>query len=130
MGQEEMANELDRIRDILREIDPTSEKYTTGVRNYHELFKTLHEELESCEADLNGRHKRELEKARLELERLEEMNRNKQATRELVFGIVKLLLSILGILAAIILTGSFEQTSILSQKCFSLIQQILKFLKV
>ena len=129
MGQEEMANELDRIRAILREIDPTSEKYSVGIKNYHELFKTLHEELESCEADLNGRHKRELEKARLELERLEEMHRNKQATREVILGLVKPVLSIVGILAAIILTGSFEQTSILSQKCFSLIQQIIKFLK-
>ena len=129
MGQDEMAKELDRMLSILRELDPTSEKYTEGRKNYQEMFKTLHEELDACEADLNGRHKRELDKARLELERLEEMHRNKQATRELILGLVKLVLSIVGILAAIILTGSFEQTSILSQKCFSLIQQIIKFLK-
>lgn len=129
MSQEEMANELDRILEDLKKIDPTSEKYTEGRKNYQEMFRTLHEELEACEADINGRHKRELDKARLELERLEEMHRNKQATRETVLGLVKLLLTIVGILAAIILTGSFEQTSILSQKCFTLIQQIIKFLK-
>ncbi len=129
MSQEEMANELDRMLSILRELDPTSEKYTEGRKNYQEMFRTLHDELDACEADLNGRHKRELEKARLELERLEEMHRNKQATRETVLGLVKLILTIVGILGAIILTGSFEQTSILSQKCFTLIQQIIKFLK-
>ena len=129
MNQEEMANELDRILEDLKKIDPTSEKYTEVRKNYQEMFRTLHEELEACEADINGRHKRELDKARLELERLEEMHRNKQATRETVLGLVKLLLTIVGILAAIILTGSFEQTSILSQKCFTLIQQIIKFLK-
>lgn len=129
MSQEEMANELDRILEDLKKIDPTSEKYTEVRKNYQEMFRTLHEELEACEADINGRHKRELDKARLELERLEEMHRNKQATRETVLGLVKLLLTIVGILVAIILTGSFEQTSILSQKCFTLIQQIIKFLK-
>ena len=129
MSQEEMANELDRILEDLKKIDPTSEKYTEARKNYQEMFRTLHEELEACEADINGRHKRELDKARLELERLEEMHRSKQATRETVLGLVKLLLTIVGILAAIILTGSFEQTSILSQKCFTLIQQIIKFLK-
>ena len=129
MNQEEMANELDRILEDLKKIDPTSEKYTEVRKNYQEMFRTLHEELEACEADINGRHKRELDKARLELERLEEMHRNKQATRETVLGLVKLLLTIVGILVAIILTGSFEQTSILSQKCFTLIQQIIKFLK-
>lgn len=125
MSQEDMAKELQRILGILEELDPTSEKYSTAVKNYHELMKTLHEELESCDSDLDHSLKRELDKARLELNKLEEKNRMHQAKVEAILGIAKIGLTVAGTLAAIIVTGSLEESTILSQKCFGLVRGLM-----
>lgn len=122
MSQEEMAKELERILEKLKTLDPTTEEYSTAVKNYHELMKTLHEELEACDADLDHGLKRELDKARLELAKIEERNRVHQARMDAILGLVKIGLTVSGTLAAIIVTGSLEESTILSQKCFSLIR--------
>ena len=122
MSQEEMAKELERILEKLKTLDPTTEEYSTAVKNYHELMKTLHEELEACDADLDHGLKRELDKARLELAKIEERNRVHQARMDAILGLVKIGLTVSGTLVAIIVTGSLEESTILSQKCFSLIR--------
>lgn len=124
MNQEQMANELDRILGELTNLDPASEKYSTAVKNYHELMRTLHEELESCDSDLDHSLKRGLDKARLELNQLEERNRVRQARLDTIVGFAKIGLSVAGTLAAIIVTGSLEESTILSQKCFSFIRNL------
>ena len=125
MSQEEMANELERILEQLKTLDPTKDDYSTAVKNYHELFRTLHEELEACDSDLDHTLKRELEKAKLELSKTEEENRAKQAKRDALWGLVKIGASGVVALAAIVATGSMEQSTILSQKCFSFIRALM-----
>lgn len=129
MNQEEMATELQRLLDKLAKLDPTTEEYSTAVKNYHELMKTLHEELEACDSDLDHSLKRELDKARLELNQTEEKNRARQAKVDAILGIVKIGCSIAGTIAAIIVTGSLEESTILSQKCFGLVRGLLPGIK-
>ncbi len=124
MSQEEMANELTRILEKLETLDPTTEAYSIAVKNYHELYKTLHEELEACDSDLDHRLKRELDKERLELSKIEERNRAKQARNDAIWGLAKIGVTGVMTLAAIIVTGSLEETTILSQKCFGFIRAL------
>lgn len=124
MNQEDMANELERILKILEKLDPSSEQYSTAVKNYHELQKALHEELEACDADLDHRLKRELDKARQELNEKESKERSKQVKIDAILGLTKIGLSVAGTLAAIALTGSLEESTILSAKCLSWIKGI------
>lgn len=129
MNQEDMALELQRLLDKLETLDPTTEEYSTAVKNYHELMKTLHEELEACDSDLDHSLKRELDKARLELNQTEEKNRNRQAKIDAALSITKTVLSVVGTIAAIIVTGSLEESTILSQKCFGLVRGLLPGIK-
>ena len=125
MNQEELANEIDRILEILRTLDPTSPAYTTAAKNYHEMMSTLHEELEECDSELDHKLKRELDKARFEQSKIEEANRSKEAKREAILNLAELGIKIGGVLAAIIVTGSLEETTILSKNGFSLVRTLL-----
>lgn len=129
MDQEKMADELKRLLEKLETLDPTTEDYSTAVKNYHELMKTLHEELEACDSDLDHSLKRELDKSRLELNKLEEKNRNRQATVDAILSVVKIGLSIVGTIGAIVVTGSLEESTILSQKCFGLVRGLMPGIK-
>lgn len=125
MNQEEMANELERILEEMKHLDPATEKYKFAVSNYHELMKALHEELEACDSDLDHTLKRELDKARFELSKSEEKNRVHQAKVDALIGLGKVGLTILGTVLAIVVTGSLEESTILSQKCFGLVRGLL-----
>lgn len=129
MNQEEMASELQRLLEKLKTLDPTTEAYSTAVKNYHELMKTLHEELDACDSDLDHSLKRELDKSRLELNQLEEKNRARQAKVDTIISVVKIGMSVAGTIAAIIVTGSLEESTILSQKCFGLVRGLLPGIK-
>ena len=124
MNQEDMAKELAKILEELSKLDPKSEQYTTAVRNYHELQKAFHEELEACDSDLDHRLKRSLDKARQELNEKEVENRLRQAKMEAIIGLAKIGLTVVGTLAAIVLTGSLEESTILSSKCLAWVKGI------
>lgn len=142
MNQEEMANELERVLEILKTLDPTSKEYTEANRNYHELLKAFHEELSACDADLDHRLKRELDKAeqtrreketeeKVELDKIrqqlnerEAADRLKMAKFDAIIGLAKIGLTVSGTLAAIVLTGTLEESTILSAKCLSWIKGI------
>lgn len=125
MSQEDMANELSRILEEMRKLDPTTEKYKTTLDNYSKLMHTLHEELESCDSDLDHALKRKIDEAMLDLKRMEAKNSTKQAKLEVWLGLIKIGLAILGMLGAIIITGSLEQSTILSQKCLSFVRMLM-----
>jgi len=132
MNQEDMANELSRILKIMCGLDPTTEKYGDTLDHYSKLMSTFHKELESCNSDLENSSKLKLDEMTLkakELEmqlRTEEAKENsKKAKREAWFGLIKIGLLILGMLFGIILTGSLEQSTILSQKCFSFVSKLM-----
>ena len=124
MNQERMANELGRILDAIEKLDPTTREYADAMKNYHELLTAFHEDLESSDADLNNRLKRELDKAKQDLAEKEAADRMRQAKIEAVIGLAKVGLTVSGTLAAIVLTGSLEESTILSSKCLSWIKGI------
>lgn len=125
MDLDEMLEEITRLQGELKKLDPKTEAYSTAVKNYHELMKTFHEELESRDSDLDHSLKRELDKARLELSKVEEKNRVTQGRWDVVVNVLKIAGSVAATFGAIILTGSLEETTILSQKCFSLVRNVL-----
>lgn len=126
MSQEDMAKELDRILEKLRELDPTTEAYSFGIKNYHELMKTLHEELDACDSDLDRRQKRYVEQKRAELAEREERNRRIQFIVDSILRVSGKAVSAGMLLGGIILTGTLEQNTILSSKCFSLVQKFIQ----
>ena len=125
MDQEKMANELDRILEKLSKVDPLSEEYTKGIRNFSDLMDSLHKELRSCDESLANDQKRAIDKEKLELEKDKENHARIQAKKEAILGIIKQVIVILGMSGCIVLTVFCEQSSIISQKAFS----FLKFFK-
>lgn len=130
--QEQLMEEMERILDKLKELDPTSETYGVVLRSYRELEKALHEDLSACEEDLNGRLQRTLKEAeqklderRQELAEKEASNKLKVAKMEAIIGLAKTALTIIGTVVAILVTGSLEETTILSSKCLSWIKAII-----
>jgi len=122
MNQEKMANELDRILEKLTKVDPLSEQYTKGVKNFGDLMDALHKELRSCDESLANDQKRAIDKDKLELEKDKEKHAQIQARREAILSIIKQILVIFGMAGCIVLTVFFEQSSIISQKAFSFIK--------
>ena len=125
MDLDEMLEELNRLQKVMKKLDPSTEAYTIVAKNFHELSKVVHEELESRDSELDHDLKRENDKARLELSKIEERNRKNQGIWDTILGFAKIGGSIAGTLAAILLTGTLEESTILSQKCFSLIKGVL-----
>ena len=125
MDLDEMLEELNRVREKIKDLDPTSEAYSTGVKNLHENQKMLHEELEARDSELDHELKRELDKAKLELSQVEERNRMNQGKWDAILGVVKIGLTVCGTIAAIIVTGSLEESTILSQKCYGLVRGLM-----
>ena len=130
--QERLMEEMERVLEKLKGLDPTSETYGLVLRYYRELEKALHEDLSACEEDLNGRLQRSLKQAEQELNlRKQELaeqeagNRLRTAKMEAIFGLAKTALTIIGTIVAILVTGSLETTSILSSKCLSWIRAII-----
>ena len=124
MNQEDMAKELDRILEFLRELDPSSKEYSEGMVNYHKLWNAFHEEAEACDADLNNRQQREINNKKLLLAEKEARDRVRMAKFEAILGLAKIGLTITGTLAAILLTASCEQGVILSNKCLTWVKAI------
>ena len=125
MDLDEMLEELTRLQEKLKTLDPTTEAYSVAAKNYKTLVDTLHSELEARDSELDHEAKRELDKAKLRLNEIEEKNRVRQGTWDAILGVGKLVLSVAGTFGAIILTGTMEESTILSQKCFSLIRGLL-----
>ena len=136
MIQEEMADELARILGIMCKCEPTTENYGIILDRFSKLMSTFHKELESCNSDLENSSKLKLDEMTLkakelemELRAMEAKENVKRAKREAWFGLIKIGLAILGMLLGIILTGSLEQTTILSQRCLSFVGKIFPALK-
>ncbi len=124
MDLDEIMSEMDRVFDVVKGIDPSTEKYWTTFRNYHELAKCFQEELEARQSELNHKQKRELEKAKHELAKMDVQIRERQVKWEARIKLMLGLLSVVGTLAAIVLTGTFEQSTILSAKCLGWIKAL------
>lgn len=142
MNQEEMAKELDRIQEVLKNLDPTTEAYTVANKNYHELLRAFHEESAACNADLDSRHKRKMEEAdferreketvakieqeqkRQELAEKEAKDKLKAAKMDAIIGLAKIGLTIGGTAVLVVVTGKLEETTILSNKCLAWIKAL------
>ena len=125
MDLDEMLEELERLQKELTKLDPKTEEYTVAAKNFKTLSETLHSELEARDSELDHSLKRDLDKAKLELSKVEEKNRVRQGRWDAILGFAKVGVSVVGTLAAILLTGSLEESTILSQKCFSLVRGLL-----
>lgn len=122
--QDSMLQELERLLDKIKGLDPTTKEYTEAMKNYHELLTAFHEEWKVRDDDLNNEQKRELDKAKQALAEKEAADRRFQAKLEAIMGLAKIGLTVSGTLAAIVLTGSLEESTILNNKCLSWVKMI------
>lgn len=125
MDFDDILEELNRVKKEMLAAKPGTEDYNALLRNFNMLGEMLHRELESRDSQLDHEVKRKVEEATAELDALKEENRTKQTKLELWFSVVRIILTAICTIAAIIVTGSLEQSSILSQKCFSLIRTLI-----
>ena len=125
MDFDDILEELNRVKKEMLAAKPGTESYNVLLRDFNMLGEMLHRELESRDSQLDHEVKRRVEEATAELDALKEDNRRKQTKLELWFSVVRIILTAIGTIAAIIVTGSLEQSSILSQKCFSLIRTLM-----
>lgn len=124
MDLDEIMAEMGRVFGVMKSIDPSTEKYWTTLRNYHDLSKSFQEELEARESELNHKQKRELEKAKQKLAEADTEIRARQVKWD---GQIKLMLGLFSVIStfgAIVLTGTFEQSTILSAKCLGWIKAL------
>ena len=119
-----MVSELERLQERLGELDPTSKDYADTLKNYHELLEAFHEEWKVRDDDLTNEQKRELDKAKQTLAEKEAADRRFQAKLEAIMGLAKIGVTGGFTLAAILLTGTLEETTIMNNKCLSWIKAI------
>jgi len=122
--QEEMLKELERIFGKIQELNPADKEYTDTLKNYHELLNAFHEDCKARDDDLNNELKRKLDEAKQALAEKEAADRLKQAKMEAVIGLAKIGLTVTGTLAAIVLTGTLEETTILNKTCLGWVKAI------
>lgn len=120
--EEKLMAEIDRLLTKVADLEPGSEKYNHLVQIITSLAKVLHDDMSACEADLNGRHKREMDKKELELNRQKVRDAYRQARRDAWLTLGKTGLTIIGIIVSILITGSLEQSTILSKTALSFIK--------
>ena len=72
----------------------------------------------------NNELKRKLDEAKQALAEKEAADRLKQAKMEAVIGLAKIGLTVTGTLAAIVLTGTLEETTILNKTCLGWVKAI------
>ena len=122
--QEDMANELSRILEKMSDKEPDTESYTKMKTNFCDLAKVFHEDLAAADDDLDHRLKRELDRANQELNERKARDAMRQAKMEAIVNLAKSGLMIVGTFGCIVLTGSLEESTILSSKCLSWIKGI------
>lgn len=122
--QEEMLKELERIFGKIQGLNPADKEYTDTLKNYHELLNAFHEDCKARDDDLNNELKRKLDEAKQVLAEKEAADRLKQAKMEAVIGLAKIGLTVTGTLAAIVLTGTLEETTILNKTCLGWVKAI------
>lgn len=122
--QEEMLKELERIFEKIQGLNPADKEYTDALKNYHELLNAFHEDCKVRDDDLNNELKRKLDEAKQALAEKEAADRLKQAKMEAVIGLAKIGLTVTGTLAAIVLTGTLEETTILNKTCLGWVKAI------
>ena len=120
--EEKLMAEIDRVLVKTAGLEPGSEEYDHMIKITESLAKVLHADMEACEADLNGRHKREQDKQELELNRQKARDAYHQARRDAWLTLGKTGLTIIGIIVSILITGSLEQSTILSKTALSFIK--------
>lgn len=146
MDHEKMMNELDRLLDSLHDMNPCEESYATVLKRYKELYQIFLEEDSNCEAQMEKRHKYELELKKLEIEGRKLDIQEKEADAKIEVEQIKAqnyadesrasarytksqarwrLVEIgaqgLVMIACICITGKFEESTILNQKMWSLL---------
>lgn len=124
MNQDEMAQEMDRLMEQIKACEPGSEKQVQLWKVYEIVQKLFHASLEACEEDLNNRQARELNERKQSAAEIEMRNRVRMAKIEALVGLGKVLLTGVFTLAAIVLTGALEETTILSSKCLAWIKNL------
>ena len=122
--QDMMQKELERIFEEIQKLDPKSKEYTDAIKNYHELLNAFHEDCKARDDDLNNELKRKLDKEKQALAEKEAADRLKQAKLDAIIGLAKIGITVSGTLAAIVLTGFMEESTILSAKCLGWIKGI------
>lgn len=122
MEQEKIEEEMKRVREIFGKLDPTSEKYSTAVKNYLDLEKAFSGLIETHESELDHSHKRDCDEVKLEQSEKEEKNRVKLAILEHISGFVKTFTAGGIAIAGIIVAGAIEESSILNPKLIKFVQ--------
>jgi len=125
MEIQDLLNELGRLLGELNKLDPASKEYADTRTNFCELLDAFHAECKLRDEDLNSELKRKLEEAKQRLAEKEAADRLKIARLEALISLAKIGLTVTGTLAAIVLTASLEEGTILSKTCLAWIKAIL-----
>lgn len=125
MQIQDLIEELGRLLKKLNELDPASKEYADARTNFCELLDAFHSECKIRDDDLNNELKRKLEEAKQRLAEKEAADRLKIARLDALISLAKIGLTITGTLAAIVLTASLEEGTILNKTCLAWIKAIL-----
>jgi len=148
MDRDKLGKEIERLQDVLRNLDPNDEVYGSVVERIIKLTKLQMEYDELCDKQIDRQNRFELdqeksneqielEKEKLEMSiRLEEKKfekdlmdvaRQRKITRwQAIWDLVKILLTTGCTVALIVVTGRIEQSAILGQHQWSLIPKLFK----
>lgn len=125
MDLDKLYEEKERLEEVLVKLDPTTDAYATVQKALEKNLDMIHKAEEAEQSRLDHFHKRDMDEARLEQDKIEEEDRKSQAKKDTTWGVVKHGASIAGTILGTIVLGILEHSSILSQKGFSLIRNLM-----
>ena len=148
MDNDKIVSMIQKLQGMLDAIDPTEAKYSIILDMLTKCQKLKSENDEACDKQNERQNKLDLEKLRLEKEvelKLKELElryaleekkvkadseeaarRRRAEKRNAIWDIIKLLVQIIGSAALIAFTGKIEQSVIIGNHKWSLLQKIFK----
>ena len=125
MDLDKLYEEKERLEEVLVGLDPTTETYAVVQKALDKNLDMIHKAEEAEQSRLDHLHKRDTDERRLEQSEIEEDHRVIQAKKDTAWGVVKHAASIAGTIGGIIILGILENSTIISQKGFSLVRVLM-----
>lgn len=120
---ERLMEEEDRIRGMLEKAVPGTTEYQNLKNDLLDIQKARVELQKADDQRVDQNWKRELEENRAIAEEKAAAEEAKAKKRHDWTDVLKTSIAVLGTLVGIVITGHMEETQILSQKCWSLINK-------
>lgn len=120
---ERLMEEENRIREMLEKAVPGTTEYQNLKNDLLDIQKARVELQKADDQRVDQNWKRELEESRVIAEEKAAALEEKAKKRHDWTDVLKTSIAVLGTLVGIVITGHMEETQILSQKCWSLINK-------